>query len=337
MRTLLSFISAFLITVSTANALTYTVRKGDSLGKIAKRFHTTVTSLKKINHLKSNVIYPGQKLKIPSSSEKNKQRYIIYKVKRGDSLKKLAKRFGTTVSEIKRINHLKKNVIYVGQKLKIPTKTPHPTYKSQKISSSKNEVKYSPNGLMKVPVYKYYRVRRGDSILKIAKKFRVSPRMIIRLNHLRKPYIIRPGQKLKILVGYRDVIKLNRPIEFHFPLDGRVDPTVREKGYPGIFIIGKVGQKVRAAETGIVKFAGKEDHFLKAYGKTVIIQHPEGYRTVYSNLDQIFVKPKQVVKRGEVIGTAGTSGDWGKPGVYFEISKVYKNKVYPINPLEVLK
>ncbi len=332
MRTLLSVISAFLITVSTAKALTYTVKKGDSLGKIAKKFHVTVTSLKRINHLRSNIIYPGQKLKIPSKNKKVSQSYIVYKVKRGDSLKKLAKRFKTTISEIKRINHLKNNTIYVGQKLKIPY-----SYSHKRTSSHKSQVKYSTNGLMKVPVHKYYRVRKGDSILKIAKKFRVSPRMIIRLNHLRKPYIIRPGQKLKILVGYRDVIKLNRPIEFHFPLDGRVDPTIREKGYPGIFIIGREGEKVKAAETGVVKFAGKEDHFLKAYGKTVIIQHPKGYRTVYSNLDQIFVKPKQVVKRGEVIGTAGTSGDWGKPGVYFEISKVYKNKVYPINPLEVLK
>ena len=399
MRILLSLISTVLLTVSTANAFTYTVKTGDSLGKIAHRFGTTVTEIKRINHLRSNIIYPGQKLEIPGHTTTQNESYItykvrwgdslgkiahkfgisvttlkrinhlrsniiypgqtlkiptlrkhskttvttkyfIYKVKRGDSLKSLAKRFGTTISEIKRLNHLKRDIIYIGQRLKIPYKaSSHLTYRHKNTSptTKSNRIRYSPNGLMKVPVYKYYRVRRGDSILKIAKKFRVSPRMIIRLNHLRKPYIIRPGQRLKILVGYRDVIKLNRPIEFHFPLDGRVDPTVREKGYPGIFIIGKVGQKVRAAETGIVKFAGKEDHFLKAYGKTVIIQHPKGYRTVYSNLDQIFVKPNQIVKRGQVIGTAGTSGDWGKPGVYFEISKVYKNKVYPINPLEVLK
>jgi len=43
------------------------------------------------------------------------------------------------------------------------------------------------------------------------------------------------------------------------------------------------------------------------------------------------------VKRGEVIGTVGESGNWGRPGLYFEINKVYNTKVYHINPLEVLR
>ena len=130
---------------------------------------------------------------------------------------------------------------------------------------------------------------------------------------------------------------MNRPVEFRFPLDGRVDPTVREKGYPGIFILGRPGEEVRAAETGIVKFAGENDQLLKAYGKVVIIQHPDNYQTIYSNLGEILVKPRQIVKRGEVIGTVGESGNWGRPGLYFEINKVYNSKVYHINPLEVLR
>ena len=191
--------------------------------------------------------------------------------------------------------------------------------------------------MTKVPVYKYYRVRSGDSVIKIAKKFHVSPRSIIRINRLRRPYILRPGQKLKILVGYRDVLKLNRPIQFKFPLDGRIDPTIREDGYPGIFIVSRPGAPVKAAETGIVKFAGKDSKLLKAFGNMVIIQHPKGYRTVYGNLDKVFVKPNQLVKRGEVIGTAGTSGIWGRSGLYFDISRVYNGKTYHIQPLEVLK
>jgi LysM repeat protein len=329
---ILSFFVSFLFLFSTAFAdVIYKVRRGDTLEKIAQKFGVSVSEIKKINKIKGSKIYVGQKLRIPVKKKRGRNSsYIIYKVKRGDSLKKIANRFGTSVSEIKRLNKLKGSTIYVGQKLKVPVK-------SARKKNCGSKVKFSSSGLTKVPVYKYYKVKRGDSILRIAKKFGVSPRVIIRENHLKKPYIIRPGQKLKILVGYRDVLRLNRPIEFHFPLDGRVDPTVREKGYPGIFILGSPGEEVKAAENGIVEFAGKDERLLKAYGNVVIIEHPEGYRTVYSNLDKVFVKPKQIVKRGDTIGTAGMSGDWGRSGIYFEVSKVYNGKVYYLNPLEVLK
>jgi murein DD-endopeptidase MepM/ murein hydrolase activator NlpD len=321
----------------------YRVKRGDSLEKIAKRFKTSVRAIKKRNRLSSDTIYPGQRLVIPvkgkiSKSTSYKVKLKTYVAKRGDTLEKIAKRFGTTVRELKRINRLRSSRIYVGQKLKVPVKERAvkggaPSATSKRASGSQ----FVPEGLTKVPVYRYYRVRRGDSVFKVAKKFRVSPRSIIRLNRLKKPYILRPGQKLKILVGYRDVLKLNRPVQFKFPLDGRVDPTVREKGYPGIFIISPPGAPVKAAETGIVKFAGKNQKFLKAYGNLVIIQHPEGYQTVYGNLDKVLVKKNQLVKRGDVIGTAGTSGVWARSGLYFDISKVYNGKTYHINPLEVLK
>ena len=339
MRALLFFIS-FLILTATANATVYyKVKRGDTLGKIAKKFHVSVSEIKKANGIRGSRIYVGQKLKIPVKNSKRErtktENYIIYRVKRGDTLGKIASKFKTTVGEIKRLNGLKSSKIFVGQKLKVPVKS-QKSKKAYSQKSSKN-ITIVPNGLTKVPVYKYYRVRRGDSVIKIAKKFHVSPRTIIRVNRLRKPYILRPGQKLKILVGYKDVLKLNRPLQFRFPLDGKVDPTIREDGYPGIFIVGKPGAPVKAAETGIVKFAGKDNKLLKAFGNMVIIQHPQGYRTVYGNLDKIFVKPNQLVKRGEIIGVAGTSGIWNRSGLYFDVSRVYKGKTYHIQPLEILK
>ena len=344
---ILSFFISFLFLLSSLSLAdtVYRVKRGDTLGKIAKKFGVSVREIKRRNNLRSNTIYPGQRLVIPTKGgnlnrkKKIKVKLITYRVKRGDSLAKIAKKFGTTVRELKKINRLRSSKILVGQRLKVPVrvKVAQQTQKVEKSKTSKGSIKFVPEGLTKVPVYKYYRVRRGDSVIKIAKKFRVSPRTIIRVNHLKKPYILRPGQRLKILVGYKDVLKLNRPIEFRFPLDGRVDPTVRENGYPGIFILSPPGAPVKAAETGIVKLAGSNDKFLKAYGKLVIIQHPKGFQTIYGNLDKVFVKKNQIVKRGEVIGTAGTSGVWGRSGLYFDISKVYNGKTYHINPLEVLK
>ncbi len=339
MRVLLFFISLFFITYSANATIYYKVKKGDSLSKIAKKFGLSVNQIKRANRIKSSKIYVGQRLKIPANrihTVRTTKKYIIYRVKRGDFLGKIAKKFRVTVAEIKRVNGLKKSTIYPGQRLKIPVKGSIKS-KNRIVYQKKNSPIFVPNGLTKVPVYRYYRVKRGDSVIKIAKKFHVSPRTIIRINGLRRPYILRPGQRLKILVGYKDVLKLNRPLRFQFPLDGKVDPTIREDGYPGIFIVNQPGAPVKAAETGIVKFAGKDSKLLKAFGNMVIIQHPKGYRTVYGNLDKVFVKPNQLVKRGEVIGTAGTSGIWGKSGLYFDISRVYNGKTYHIQPLEVLK
>ncbi|WP_456459716.1 LysM peptidoglycan-binding domain-containing protein [Desulfurobacterium sp.] len=322
----------------------YRVRKGDSLNRIARKFGVSLKALIKENHLrKPYKIYPGQRLKIPAGKvflrqqtkrETSKTKIIRYRVRRGDYLGKIAKKFGTTVRNIIEINHLKRPYrIYRGQILKIPVKG---NYKSSNTKAETVETpKYSM--LRKVPIYKYYRVRRGDSIGKIAKKFGVSVRSIIRVNHIRKPYLIRPGQRLKILVGYKDRLALNRPIEFKMPLDGQIDTTIRAKGYKGIFIIAPPGEPVKAAEVGIVKFAGKDDKLLKKYGNVIILEHPQGYTTIYASLGRIDVKPGQLVHRGEVIGTSGISGDWGRSGLYFEISRIHNGKAYPLNPLEVLR
>jgi len=95
--------------------------------------------------------------------------YVTYKVKRGDTLWALAKQYQTTVNEIKKLNNLKSDTIYVGQTLKLPNK-------------------YAPV---------YYTVKKGDTVWEIAKKYGVSIEQIKKLNNL-KNYTIYPNQKLRI-------------------------------------------------------------------------------------------------------------------------------------------
>lgn len=92
----------------------YTVKSGDSLYVIAKKYNTTVDELKKINNLSSNSLSIGQQLKVPNSSN-----YILYTVKSGDSLYSIAKKYNTTVNEIKLKNNLTSSNLSIGQKLKI--------------------------------------------------------------------------------------------------------------------------------------------------------------------------------------------------------------------------
>ncbi len=97
----------------------------------------------------------------------------------------------------------------------------------------------------------------------------------------------------------------------------------------GIHIKAKEGGAVKAVYSGKVVFAD----WFKGYGKVVIINHGEGYHTVYANLSEIFLSKGDIIKRGALIGRVGDSGMLNAPGLYFEIR--YKGK--PLNPLQWLK
>lgn len=101
-----------------SNASSYTVRSGDSLWKIGMKYNMTVTKLKKLNRLKSNTIYPGQKLKVSGTAAKKTTR--TYRVKSGDNLWEISMKYRTTVTKIKKANKLSSNTIYPGKTLKIP-------------------------------------------------------------------------------------------------------------------------------------------------------------------------------------------------------------------------
>jgi len=121
-------------TPSTNNYITYTVRRGDSLYKIANAYNTTVDELIKLNNLTSTLLSIGQTLKINQASSTTPENgqikecygkgyqeptYETYTVKKGDSLYVIAKRYNTTVDNLIKLNNLKTNNLSIGQILKI--------------------------------------------------------------------------------------------------------------------------------------------------------------------------------------------------------------------------
>lgn len=95
--------------------ISYTVKKGDSLYKIANNYNTSVSAIKNLNNLTSDNLSIGQVLKIPSTSSSGGS--TTYIVKKGDNLYSIARKFNTTVDSIKKKNNLKSNLLSIGQKL----------------------------------------------------------------------------------------------------------------------------------------------------------------------------------------------------------------------------
>jgi murein DD-endopeptidase MepM/ murein hydrolase activator NlpD len=86
----------------------------------------------------------------------------------------------------------------------------------------------------------------------------------------------------------------------------------------GINIAVPEGTGVRAADGGVVAYAGNE---LKGYGNLVLIRHEGGWVTAYAHAKELFVKRGDIVKRGDVIAKAGQTGSVSSPQLHFEVRK----------------
>lgn len=101
----------------TGDVIDYTVRAGDTLWLLANRYGTTVDAIKRLNGLTGDMLQIGQVLRIPVNQT---QQYTTYTVRSGDTLWLLARRYGTTVDAIKKLNGLTSDDLSIGQVLRIP-------------------------------------------------------------------------------------------------------------------------------------------------------------------------------------------------------------------------
>ena len=109
---------------------------------------------------------------------------------------------------------------------------------------------------------------------------------------------------------------------FRWPVNGRViqafGPKPTGQQNDGINVSVPEGTAIKAAEDGVVAYAGNE---LKTYGNLVLIRHANGYVTAYAHASEILVKRDDTVKRGQIIAKAGQTGSVTAPQVHFEIRK----------------
>ena len=167
---------------NTENNNTYIVKLGDSLWSIAKRNNITVDKLKQLNNLNTNTIKVGQILIISEDIKEpnNIEDYIIYTVKRGDTLYSIARSYNIDINELKNYNNLTDNILSINQELKIPIKN----IEEEQVSTE----------------YTDYIVKRGDSLYNISKTYGIPIQDLMKYNNL-NTNLLSIGQILKIPVS----------------------------------------------------------------------------------------------------------------------------------------
>ena len=238
---------------------TYTVRSGDTLGGITKRFGlTNLSTLIDLNGItNARSLHEGQKLRIPSVDG------VMHTVAKGNSLAGLSAKFNVPLEDLLDVNDLASQTLTVGQQLFIP---------GAKMDAAKlHEVL---GDLFKIPISAAYR---------ISSKF-----------------------------GWRP------------------DPFTGVRSYhTGIDLACPEGTPIRAAMNGKVAFVG----WSNVFGNYVIVNHPNGYQTLYGHMASSRVKKGQNVTQATVIGLVGSTGYSTGSHLHFT---VYKNGRL-VNPSSVLK
>jgi murein DD-endopeptidase MepM/ murein hydrolase activator NlpD len=120
---------------------------------------------------------------------------------------------------------------------------------------------------------------------------------------------------------------------FRWPLRGRVvnnfGAKVNGASNDGIDLAVPEGTPVRAAEDGVVAYAGNE---LKGYGNLVLVRHANGFVTAYANASEVMVKRNDQVHKGQVIAKTGQTGSAPAPQLHFEVRK----NSSPVDPIQYL-
>lgn len=257
-------------------------------------------------------------------SQKPRDKVEDYEVQSGDTLSSVAKKFGISQDTIKWANNLDNvNQIKPGQTLKI----------------------LPVSGIA-------HTVKSGDTVESVAKKYQTEAQGIVDFpfNDVPDDFKLVAGQVLIVPDGVKeDAVPSKRP-QPQYLAQGPSSPTFNAPGgarfvwptsggvtqyfswyHHGIDVANRAAPGIAASDGGVVEVAGWPDNY--GYGNRIMVNHGNGYKSMYAHLSNIYVSIGQTVSRGQIIGQMGSTGRSTGIHLHFE---VYYGGV-SVNPLAILK
>jgi len=246
------------------------------------------------------------------------------KVAPGDTLYSLSRQYSIPVNDLAVMNNLSAPfALYAGQVVKVPNLANAPVRAATTPTKSAAEpVKPAAKADVKETKPKQAENKKQPEVKKTesAKKQTETKKT--------------DSKKTSAPVKKLPAIAARSSSKFSWPVRGKILSNYGSKSNglfnDGINIAASRGASVAAAENGVVAYAGNE---VKGMGNLIIIQHSDGWMTVYAHMDSLGVRRGARVNVGQKIGTVGQSGKVDKPQLHFEIRK--GTKAY--NPIQYLK
>lgn len=327
-----------------------TIEKGDTLYSISRKYSVPVNDLAVLNKISAPfALSVGQKIKVPdvlsvpkynapqvkaavkpepkiAAPEKvvtpkagtKKVETKTAEVKKAEPKKVEQAQSKTKPADVKKVDDKKVEV------KKTDTKTvDKKTTAAKKTDATKKETKTGP---------KKVDAKKMDTKKADVKK--TESKKVKQTESVRKAETKQTAQKTETKKRTAKQLAARSSSKFSWPLRGKILSGFGSKPNglvnDGINISGTKGSSVLAAENGFVAYAGNE---VKGMGNLVIIQHADGWMTVYAHMDTMNVRRGSTVAVGQKIGTVGQSGKVDRPQLHFEIRK--GTRAY--NPISYLK
>ncbi len=266
------------------------VQKGDTLYSLSRKYQVPLRGLIEENNLSAPyALNVGQNLKLPK-----RQKHIVVK---GDTLYSISKKYNVDITSLSRLNDLDEPyTISVGQVLMLPESLAADTkYQVAQKSSSGGSSSYT---------YSQGKKTQSKSPTTVTKKTQTK---VTAKKNIKKQ-------------ASRPKVSTYRKSKFIWPVQGSIVSNFgivgKGRKNDGINIKAAMGTNVKAADKGVVAYAGNE---LKGFGNLVLIKHSDGYITAYAHNQRLYVKKGQKVLRGEKIATVGSTGSVNFPQLHFEV------------------
>jgi murein DD-endopeptidase MepM/ murein hydrolase activator NlpD len=320
------------------------VKPGENISMIARRHGVSVSAIASANNLgTSRTIYAGQRLIIPHhssataraattprtfasahpaptpasrsaaslSGSRHQATTGVHIVEPGDTLSRLSRRYGKSISEIARANHIEPYAtLKIGERITIPG-----------VRISKAEHKDT------------HKVAQAKPLEAPAHPKAPAHTQVASAAPTESAAVVTPASETPPPTTSA-VKAAGGPPSFRWPVKGRViagfGPKTNGQQNDGINLAVPEGTPIKAAEDGVVAYAGNE---LKGYGNLVLVRHAHGYVTAYAHASKLLVKRGDHIKRGQVIAKAGQTGNVDAPQLHFEIRKGPS----PLDPLPLLR